>query len=201
MADAKHPSVRNRRNKTQGLRQLAAVPGATAPAWPLAGDAVLVAQVEALRDAVARGQAAAAAETDRRKRYRLARALERDQLALSVAEIQAEQAGDAEAAIWAELWKAPQAAIWAENSATTREVALYCRWMVKAEQGDTKAAGEARALSNVLGINPAALLRLRAEIENVDAVEDRGRRRRERTAPDKPATDGKADPRSGLFAV
>ena len=201
MADAKHPSVRNRRNKTPGLRQLKPVPDAKAPAWPLADDAALAARIDFLGDAVAKAQAAASAETDRRKRYRLNRALERDQVALSLAEIQAEQAADAERAIWSDLWAAPQAALWAENPATVREVALYCRWMTKAEQGDTKAAAEARQLSNLLGINPAALLKLRAEVENVDAVEDRGRRRRERATTTKPEASGASDPRAGLFAV
>ena len=55
-----------------------------------------------------------------------------------------------------------------------------------------------------LGINPAALLKLRAEIEHVDGLEDRGRRRRERaTAPkdDEPKPDAGGDPRGGLFVV
>ena len=80
-------------------------------------------------------------------------------------------------------------------------MALYARWMVRAEQGDTKAAAEARQLSDRLGINPAALLKLRAEIENVDAVEDRGRRRRARTTEGQGKAEGGTDPRAGLFAV
>ena len=208
----KHPSVRNRRNKTGGFRQLPAVPAAEAPAWPLLPDAAHAAEREALRDRVSSAQQAVAlageragkgsTSTERSRLHRARKALERDQIALAMIEIQFEQAADAEAAIWADLWEAPQAAIWAENSASVREVALYARWMVRAEQGDAKAAAEARQLSDRLGINPAALLKLRAEIENVDAVEDRGRRRRARTTEDqKPAGGGSTDPRTGLFAV
>lgn len=204
----KHPSTRARRNKaTAGFRTLSAVPDAEVPRWPLSPDMTQAATVEQLRDRIATTQQDLAAEDDRRRRYRLDKQLERDQIALGILELQVSQAADLEAAMWAELWGAPQAAIWAENPATVREVALYVRWMIRAEQGDTKAASEARQLSDRLGVNPAALLRLRAEIENLDSLEDRGRRRRERNQP-QPEPDagqgvdeGPADPRGGLFAV
>jgi hypothetical protein len=175
------------------------------PAWPLRPDASQIATREALRDKMARLQQQILDEDDRRRAYRLRRELEQTEIAVGILSLQIEETAEAEKAIWADLWeRAPQAAIWAENPATIREVALYVRWMARAEQGDKVAASEARQLSNALGINPAALLRLRAEIENVDGLEDRGRRRRERAkAPkdDDTKPDGGGDPRGGLFAI
>lgn len=202
-------SRRSRKGREGGLRTLSAVPAVDVPVWPLPADASQEAKLEQGRDRVAQLQADLEAEDDRRKTYRLRRMLEREQLELGIVELQLEQAADAEAAFWADLWAAPQAAMWAENPAAQREVALYVRWMVRAGQGDTKAAAEARALSDRLGINPAALLKLRAEIENVDAAEDRGRRRRQRREPDAGETASAApdegtpenDPRAGLWAV
>lgn len=193
-------SSRRSRAAQGGLRTLAAVPTAHAPDWPLSPDARLDATREMLRDLEAKLQQQLVDEADRRKRYRIKNRLEKAQLELAMLQIQIEQAKDAEQAIWLDLWRTPQAAIWIENPASVREVALYVRWMVRAEQGDTRASSEARQLSNALGINPAALLRLRAEIEAVDAMEDRGRRRRERSAkPEETGAD--PDPRGGLFAV
>ena len=76
------------------------------------------------------------------------------------------------------------------------------RWKIRAEQGDMKAASEARQWSDRLGLNPLALLRLRVEIEQAAAAEDRGRARREKTqaSPKRPSGKGE-DPRAGLYAV
>ena len=214
----KHPSLRSRRSRAAGFRTLPSTPGGSAPPWPLAEDARRAAELEALRDKVAAGQRAVAEAsgpglnaTERSRLARARRAVERDQLALGVLQAQIAQHADAEAAFWADLWQAPQAAIWRENPASVRELAHYVRWMLKAADGDAKASAEARQLSDRLGINPAALLRLRAEVENVDAAEDRGRRRRERASSvpegDQAGAsgaegDGPAeDPRRGLFAV
>lgn len=193
-------SSRRSRAAQGGLRTLAAVPTTQAPDWPLSPDARLDATREMLRDLEAKLQQQLVDEEDRRKRYRIKNRLEKAQLELAMLQIQIEQAKDAEQAIWLDLWRTPQAVIWIENPASVREVALYVRWMVRAEQGDTRASSEARQLSNALGINPAALLRLRAEIEAVDAIEDRGRRRRERSAKHE-GTGADPDPRGGLFAV
>lgn len=191
---APKPSSRRSAKGRGGLRHLTAVPTAKRPEWPLAPDAALEARREVLRDQVAANMGALDAEGDRRKRWRIKGKLEAAQVDLALVEIQIEQSKDAEAVIWADLWGAPQADLWAENPATIREVALYCRWMVRAEQGDTKAAAEARQLSNTLGINPSALLKLRVEIEHAESVEDRGRRRRAK----QPATKSDSgDSRSG----
>jgi hypothetical protein len=162
-------------------------------------DLELTAQLEMARDRVAALQVQVESETDGRKRGRLTRNLERVQMTAATLAIQVEQSDDLEKALWVDLWSTPQAVLWEESHAL-REVAQYVRWKVRAEQGDLKAAAEARALSDRLGLNPLALLRLRAEVERVEDAEDRGRRRRTSPAP-RPAATGDDDPRSGLYAV
>ncbi|SDT84975.1 hypothetical protein SAMN04488548_1141, partial [Gordonia westfalica] len=130
---------------------------------------------------------------------RLRRDLNKNELLVAQLQLQIEQATDAEKALWADLWSTPQAVIW-EESHTHREVAQYVRWKVRAEQGDLKAAAEARQLSDRLGLNPLALMRLRAEVEHVDEVENRGKRRRETSVPQR-KNPPKDDPRSSLYAV
>lgn len=68
-----------------------------------------------------------------------------------------------ERALWRELWALPQAVAW-ERFRYGREIALYVRWQIGAESGDKDAAREARLLSDRLGLNPAALLRLKWSI-------------------------------------
>jgi len=194
------PSSRQSRGVrgTGGTRTLAAVPNVEVPDFPLRPDPRRTAELDTLRDKVTNLEGQLLDCEDRRKRYRLRRELDKVQLAESLLALEVEQAADAERDYWLELWGTPQAVYWAENRAAIREVALYVRWMIRAEYGDQKASSEARALSNALGINPTALLRLRAEIENTEAIEDRGRRRRQQQAPAKAEPD---DPRTGLYAV
>lgn len=188
-----------------GTRQLSPVPDVEVPDFPLQPDPRRVAELNTVRDRVANLQGQLAAVEDRRKRYRLKRELDKVQLVEATIALEVEQSADAEREFWRELWTAPQAVYWAENTAAVRELAMYVRWMIRAEYGDTKASGEARALSNALGINPTALLRLRAEIEHTDQVESTGRRRRQREAvqPEQGGNgkDEGGDPRAGLYAV
>ena len=74
-----------------------------------------------------------------------------------------------ESALWRELWTLPQANAWTRFG-WSREVALYVRWLLEAEAGDTDAAREARMLSDRLGLSPLALLRLRWEIVPDDQI-------------------------------
>jgi hypothetical protein len=104
---------------------------------------------------------------------------------------------EAELALWADLWSTPQAAIW-EEAHSERVVALYIRQQLAAEDGDMKAATEARQLGDRLGLNPLALMRLRMEIEHTDKAEDEGRKRRQ--SPPKPKVEPE-DPRGDLYAV
>lgn len=198
----KHPSVRGRRNNPKS--DFRSLPpggrGGPVPQWPLLPDAAMTARLEFARDRVASLQAELSDEEDGRVKGRLRRELSKTEMLAAELQLKIEQATDMETALWAELWSAPQAVIWEEAHAH-REVAQYVRWKVRAEQGDIKSASEARQLSDRLGLNPLALLKLRAEVEHVDEVEDRGKRRREvpPSAKRKPPENG--DPRSGLYAV
>lgn len=72
-------------------------------------------------------------------------------------------AAETEGDFWAELWSTPQAVVW-EKLRWTREVAMYARLQIMAELGDLDAGKEARQWSDRLGLNPAAMLRLRWRI-------------------------------------
>lgn len=198
----KHPSVRARRNDPK--RDFRSLPSdgrdGETPAWPLLPDVLMSATLELARDRVASLQVDISGEDDGRAKGRLRRELNKHEMTVAQLTLQIEQAADLETALWSDLWSSPQAVIW-EESRAHREVAQYVRWKVRAEQGDLKAASEARQLSDRLGLNPLALMRLRAEVEHVDEVEDRGKRRRE--TPDRKPKSGPEgdDPRSGLYAV
>jgi hypothetical protein len=197
----KHPSVRQRRNDVKkDFRVLTGREG-EAPPWPLRPDVQQTATLELMQDRVARLQVEIEETTDGRKRGRLKRELDKLEPAALILKLQIEQAVDEEKELWTELWSFPQAQLWEENR-SHREVAQYVRWKVRAEQGDLAAGKEARMLSDRLGLNDLALLRLRAEVEHVDKAEDEGERRRERKAPAKSQGKKKPDdPRGFLSAV
>lgn len=198
----KHPSVRARRNNPRAdFRSLPAKGRAgRAPAWPLQPDVRTTAELELARDRVASLQVELEEAEDGRTKGRLRRSLDKQEMAVATLTLQIEQATDAEVALWSDLWATPQAVIWEEAHAH-REVAQYVRWKVRAEQGDLDAAKEARMLSDRLGLNPLALLRLRAEVENVDAAQAKGQERRQRAAVKPVDSKGGDDPRGGLYAV
>lgn len=199
----KHPSARARRNDAKKDFRVLSADGreGAVPDWPLLPDVTMQAQLDVARDRVASLQVELAGEDDGRAKGRLRRELNKNEMLAAQLSLQIEQATDAEVALWSDLWSTPQAVIWDESHAH-REVAQYVRWKIRGEQGDIKAAAEARQLSDRLGLNPLALLRLRAEVEHVDEAEDRGARRRE-TKASKPADppDPGNDPRSALYAV
>lgn len=197
----KHPSVRARRNNPKKDFRVLSPEGrqGAAPEWPLHPDVIQSAMLETARDRVASLQVELEEAEDGRTRGRLRRELSKQEMSVTTLSLQIEQATDAEVGLWSDLWSTPQAVIWEESHAH-REVAQYVRWKVRGEQGDLKAAAEARQLSDRLGLNPLALMRLRAEIEHVDEAEDRGKQRRQRTTPPKKSGKGD-DPRGGLYAV
>jgi hypothetical protein len=198
----KHPSARARRNNPKSDFRVLPTRGRTgkAPAWPLQPDVAKTARLEVARDKVAELQVKLEEATDGRTKGRLRRQIDQNEMQVATLSLQLEQEKDAEVELWNELWKTPQALIWDEARAH-REVAQYVRWKVRGEQGDLDAAKEARMLSDRLGLNPLALLRMRAEIERVDEAETTGRKRRTTAAPKgKPKGDDE-DPRGGLYAV
>lgn len=199
----KHPSVRARRNNPKAnFRTLdpEARIGKDTPPWPLADD-LRTAELELTRDRIARTQAELAECTDGRSKGRLRKTLNQLEMSAATLELQLEQARDMEVSLWDALWMMPQADMWEESHAG-REVAQYVRWKIRGEQGDLDAAKEARMLSDRLGLNPLALIRLRAEIERANEAEDRGRRRRgaqPKPEEGKPGAAESRDPRGGLF--
>lgn len=196
----KHPSTRARRNDPQkGFTVLpAAGRSGGPPPWPLLPHPAMVAQLEVARDRVASLQLELEHADDGRTKGRLRRELNKNELAVATLQLQIEQATDAEVSLWAELWAMPQAVVW-EQAHAFREVAQYVRWKIAAEQGSLDAAKEARMLSDRLGLNPLALVRLRLEIEKAEEAEDRGEQRRTKPAPAKRRKPG--DPRATLRAV
>ncbi|MFE5309713.1 hypothetical protein [Isoptericola sp. NPDC056605] len=199
----KHPSTRARRNNPKAdFRTLPSKGRAgAAPAWPLQPDVDRVAARELAQDRVASLQVELGEAEDGRTKGRLRRELSKNEMLVATLTLQIEQATDAEVALWTELWATPQAVIWEEAQAH-REVAQYVRWKIRAEQGNLAAGTEARMLSDRLGLNPLALLRLRAEVERTDEVEERGERRRQAPRTQRPKKDGgDDDPRGGLTVV
>jgi hypothetical protein len=158
----------------------------------------LVAELEFARDQVARLQVDLEDAEDGRTRGRIRRNLDKFEMAVTKLELTVDMSQDAEKALWAELWQTPQAVIW-EESFAHREVAQYVRWKIRGEQGDIRASVEARQLSDRLGLNPLALLRLRAEIEHVDDAESRGEQRRKKAEPAPKKKGPKKDPRLRLI--
>lgn len=196
----KHPSRRARANnpKADFTTLPLAGRGKAAPAWPLLDDSTMIAARDIAQDRLAALEVEIAEAEDGRTKGRLRREQNKQEMTLAVLSLQIEQARDAEVALWEQMWAMPQAVMWEEAHAG-REVAQYVRWKIRAEQGDLKAASEARQWSDRLGLNPLALLRLRVEIEQAAAAEDRGRKRRETQRPARKA--GGDDPRAGLYAV
>lgn len=193
----KHPSLRARRNAKPDFRVLPADGRAgDAPAWPLQVDPSVQAQLEAARDRVAALQVDISEAEDGRTKGRLRRELNKLEITVAELGLRIEQTTDSEKGLWETLWATPQAVPWDDSEAFQREVATYVRFQIRAEQGDLKAAVEARLRSDRLGLNPLAMLRLRQEVENAEAAETRGQKRREATP--RPSEPGE-DPRGGLY--
>lgn len=170
-----------------------------APDWPLRSDPAAARMAASAEIAVERLRFQINDTSDRRKIGRLERQLDVALAQLSVLEQDVAEQSQRELELWNQLWSTPQAAMWEQNG-WSREVALYVRCSLRAEDGDLKAASEARQRSDRLGLNPLALLRLRWEIERTDEAEQRGAKRRQSTQP-KPPVKPVKDPRAVLHAV
>ena len=199
----KHPSARARRNNPKaGFATLpASGRSGKVPTWPLEADAGLVAERDRARDKVAELQVELAGAEDGRTKGRLSRQLQTAELAEVTLTARMEQAERLEAEQWASLWGTPQAVMWDESWAFARMVAQFVRWNVRAEQGDLKAAVEARLRGSELGLSPLSLQKLRQEIEKAEESEGRAQQRRQRQAPKPAAGKGDDDPRTALSVV
>lgn len=199
----KHPSRLSRARSATGRADFTTLPLAgrkgPIPVWPLLDDPSMVAARDLAQDRLAGLEVEIDEATDGRSKGRLRREQNKLEMQVAVLSLRIEQSRDAEAELWEQLWGTPQAVMW-DDAHAGREVAQYVRWKIRAEQGDLKAASEARQWSDRLGLNPLALLRLRVEVEQAAAAEDRGRKRRG-GAPRTASPSGGDDPRSGLYAV
>lgn len=168
------------------------------PAWPLPEDLRSSNRLRRARKKLDRLERQVKATRLARDKKKLQPEIEAAQDALADLEAEHEMRARLEVDLWAELWSTPQAFIW-EQLAWPREVAQYVRWKVRGELGDLEAAKEARMWSDRLGLNPTALLRLRWQIEEVDAAEAGGKARR--ASGHAPPPDPQApDPRRVLVA-
>ncbi|WP_336791787.1 hypothetical protein [Gordonia malaquae] len=68
-------------------------------------------------------------------------------------------ATEREGIVWADLWRTPQAAQWAREKWRHRVVAMYVRWLVRAEDREATAAtiNAAQRLADQIGLTPAGL--------------------------------------------
>jgi hypothetical protein len=89
---------------------------------------------------------------------------------------------------WREVWRTPQAVAWHRLGWST-DVALYCRYLALGETGELRAAAEARAWSDRLGLNPAAMLRLRWRVSVDQVAAQRAAAAPRRTPPGQSARD------------
>ncbi|MGZ6852479.1 MAG: phage terminase small subunit [Mycobacteriaceae bacterium] len=196
----KHPSVRARRNDPK--KDFTSLPAqgrpGKAPAWPLQPDVKMTAEHQLALYRVANLQVEIEGTEDGRTKGRLRRSLAAAELTAATLALQIEQATDAERELWDELWSTPQATMWEASSAFARMLAQFVRWNIKAEQGDLKAAAEARARYKDFGLTPSTLTALKVEIERADEAETRGTQRRAGKAP---AASGRPDPRKRLRSV
>lgn len=162
------------------------------PPWPLSLDVTSQARLDRLNEQIDDASLEAqGAGRDAKNATRRLLGL-RDRAAILSAEI--EVAAEQESVLWAELWATPHAVAW-ERLRWTRDVAQYVRWKIRAEMGDLDASKESRLLSDRLGLNPLAMLRLRWEISEDEVLGQRTERTTRRTAAAKTAA------RRGLKAV
>lgn len=182
---------RRRRNATIALTQLPAEGRqGEPPAWPLGVDVGAQARLDRLDRQI--DDAAVEMQGDGRAAKNAERRMLGLQERAEVLRAEIDQAAEQETVLWAELWSTPQAVMW-ERLRWTRDVAQYVRWKCRAEQGDLEASKEARLLSDRLGLNPLALLRLRWEVAPDEVAEQRTTRAKRSTAA--------ARSRRGLKAV
>ena len=202
----KAPGTARRRNATNYTVLPREGRQGVTPEWPLIDDLDLRVKLERAEALASDLRDEYEIEDNARVLKKLERQLEVAQEKVAVLELTISESRRLEVELWNELWTTPQAKMW-EELAWNRDVAQYVRWKVRAEMGNLAAAQEARQWSDRLGLNPLALLRLRWEIQKVEAATEASTRRRnanaakDATAPKTAAATKAQDPRKGLYAV
>jgi hypothetical protein len=166
---APNPQAR-RRNAQQVTPLPAAGRDGETPVWPLLDDVATVERRDGARRLADELELALLEpELTGRKRTAAQKKLDAAKTEANILDKQLEAQSTAESGLWADLWKLPQAVMW-ERQRSTREVAQYVRWKIKAELGDLDASKEARMLADRLGLNPMSLARLRWEVPDEGAA-------------------------------
>lgn len=160
----KHPDHRARRNATVAMTKLPAEGRkGRAPAWPLGANVELDTAIELIKLEIKDIGDEIEWEGAARRRSALRRSRDRKVKKQRELEARRKAASRLEKEIWAGLWKTPQATQW-ERRGWFREVALFARHQALAEAGSLDDSKEARAREDRLGLNDAAMLKLRWEI-------------------------------------
>lgn len=190
----KHPSRRARRNDAKAdFTTLKADAKVETPPWPLLPDPEMTATIELLDDRVANMTGELADCEDGRTKARLRKQINEAEMQAAILRAKQGQAADLEVDLWRLLWSSPQAALWDASVAFERTLAIFVRYQIRGEQGHLASATEARQISDRLGLSPMALQKLRAEIENAEAAEDAGKKRRAGREPVAPKEPGDGD--------
>lgn len=159
-----NPNAR-RRNATVPMTELPAEGRkGDPPPWPLIPDVLLTVKLEMALAKVDQLQADRAELLDAgRATGVVERRIDQALMAAAVAERQLAAQRDLEALLWRDLWATPMAVQW-QTLGWTRDVAQYARHKILGELGELEHAKEARVWGDRLGLNPAALLRLRWKV-------------------------------------
>lgn len=189
---------RERPSDKDGWTTLPAARKGRTPKWPLLPDLTLTAQRDFEQhtlEGIEGELAEAEMEGDKEQLRSIRQSLQACRLRLFTLQQKIEQQDAVEKQLWREAWKSPQSTSW-ERLGWHRDVAQYVRHKTLGEMGSIKDAQEARQWSDRLGLNPAAMLRLRWRV----AVDEVQQKREQRDAP-APAGGNVTDMRSRVAAV
>lgn len=191
---------RERPSDKDGWTTLPAARKGRTPKWPLLPDVTLTASRTFLQDRI-EGLDGELGEAEMEQDRDLVRSLRKDldaaRLELYTLEARIEQQDAVERQLWRDAWKSPQATAW-ERLAWHRDVAQYVRHKTLGEMGSIRDAQEARQWSDRLGLNPAAMLRLRWKVAADEVQQRRADRLSAAPAPAPAARNGDMRSRIGV---
>lgn len=179
MGPARKPDDKRARTNTPviaGVRRLPAEGRkGQQPGWPLAADIELTTRRNIARENATRLQEELEWK-EGRQRMQAEKAYTEAEEKRRVLDAELKFARERERKLWNDLWRTPQACAW-EQLGWTREVAIYVRLTVRAEQGSLPHTQEARQYADRLGLSPMAMRRLGWEV-----VQDEVGQKRERSS-------------------
>lgn len=167
---------RDRKSDQAGWTTLPAKRRGRTPRWPLKPDIAL----RAKRTVVAGKLDVAAADLADavgRRASTLTRKVDGLREQLVVLDYQLAEQDGAERALWKWSWTTPQSAAWATDPGCLHAVAMWVRHQVLAEHGSVDDEKLANGLADRLGLNPAAMQRLRWKVAGDQVATARAARR------------------------